>query len=68
MDAYGRFRDNPSHPGLQFKPVVAEARIYSVRISRSHRALGVQHDHTIIWFWIGSHDAYERMIATLRAR
>ena len=61
--AYRLFAADPSHPGLQFKKVKASADVVSVRISRSHRALGVRHGDTVIWFWIGSHDDYERRIS-----
>ena len=61
--AYRIFAADPSHPGLQFKKVKAAADVVSVRISRSHRAPGVRRGDTIIWFWIGSHDDYERRIS-----
>jgi hypothetical protein len=28
-----------------------------------YRALAYQRDDGFVWFWIGSHDAYERMVA-----
>jgi hypothetical protein len=61
--AYRLFAADPSHPGLQFKKVKASADVVSVRISRSHRALGARRGDTVIWFWIGSHDDYERRIS-----
>jgi hypothetical protein len=48
-------KDNPQHPGLQFKRVHPVKPIYSVRINNDYRALGVRKDNIIIWFWIGSH-------------
>lgn len=47
------------HPSLHFKRV---GPYWSVRVDRDHRALGVENDGTIIWFYIGKHDGYERRI------
>ena len=44
---------------LRFKKV---GRLWSVRISRGYRALGLFKDDTIHWFWIGPHDEYERIL------
>ena len=52
--AYRLFRDDPGHPGLRFKRVHQTEPIYSVRVSRGYRAVGVLRDDAIIWFWIGS--------------
>ena len=61
-EAYRLFSTNPQHPSLRFKRVHPTEPIYSVRITRSHRAVGVLAGDVVIWFWIGSHDDYERMI------
>jgi hypothetical protein len=61
--AYRLFRENPQHPSLHFRQVHPTRPIYSARISRSYRALGVREGATVVWFWIGSHDDYERLIA-----
>ena len=63
--AYRLWFDNPSHPGLNFKRIHATRPIYSVRISRDLRALGVVEDDEILWFWIGSHSDYDKLIASL---
>ena len=61
--AYALFERDPRHPSLLFKKVHSDDSIYSVRITRNYRALGVLEGDTIIWFWIGSHEDYERMIS-----
>jgi hypothetical protein len=40
---------------LQFKRVSQARPVYSVRISRDHRAVGILQGEGIIWYWIGSH-------------
>lgn len=60
------FRNDPNHPGLRFKKVHRDTPVFSVRVSREYRALGVLESDTIVWFWIGSHDEYERLISWRR--
>lgn len=60
--AYSLFRDHPEHPSLRFKKVDQSDNIYSVRIGLGYRALGVLEGSTVIWFWIGSHADYDRLI------
>jgi len=51
--------DDHWHPSLHFKKVGAYC---SVRVDANHRALGVERDGSILWFFIGPHDAYEGQI------
>jgi len=48
---------------LRFHQVHPTRPIYSARINIQYRALGIRDADTIIWFWIGSHDEYERLLA-----
>jgi hypothetical protein len=57
--AYQLLRANPQHPSLHFKRV---GRFWSARVGASHRALGVDAQDGIVWFWIGSHEDYDRII------
>ena len=63
--AYRLFRENPRHPSLRFKKVHEHDPIYSVRVSRTCRAVGVMEDNHITWFWIGDHEAYDRLLISL---
>ena len=65
VKAYRIWRDNPQSPGLQFKLVGSRRPVYSVRINDSYRAVGLLDGDTIYWFWIGSHDEYERVIKSV---
>lgn len=64
-EAYKLFRENPSHPGLQFKLIRAKKQIYAVRIGIHYRALGVRDDDVVVWFWIGSHADYDHLVSRL---
>ena len=63
--AYKLWQLNPQAHSLNFKRVGKRQSIYSVRIGRGYRALGLLEDKIIIWFWIGSHDDYDRMLRHL---
>jgi hypothetical protein len=60
--AYRLFQNNPAHPGLHFKKLDGEAGIYSVRIGLDYRALAVMKKDRIVWYWIGSHSEYDRLV------
>ena len=64
-EAYRRFIQNPNHPGLRFKQVHAVKPIYSARVNQDYRAVGIRVVDTIVWFWIGSHTDYEKLISRL---
>ncbi len=63
IQAYKTFTKDPSHPGLQFKKVHHKKPIYSVRIGLGYRALGTKTGDEIVWFWIGSHADYDRLVS-----
>jgi len=64
-EAYTLFRQNPSHPSLRWKPVHPTKPIYSVRVGRGYRAVGIRSADEVVWFWIGSHAAYDQLLARL---
>jgi hypothetical protein len=39
--------------------------IYSVRVGKGWRAVGLLESGTMNWFWIGSHSDYDKLIAQL---
>jgi len=63
--AYRLFQQDPSHPSLQFKKVHDAEPIYSVRITLAYRAVGLREGDEIMWFWIGSHADYDRLLDRL---
>lgn len=64
--AYKTFKQNHNHPGLRFKQVHSSKPIYSVRINIEYRALCVKNGEDLIWFWIGSHSDYDKLLSRLR--
>lgn len=50
---------NPKHPSLHLKKV---SRYWSVRVGIHYRALAVETNDGLIWFWIGHHAEYDKFI------
>lgn len=63
--AYRRFQDSPDYPALHFKKIHILREIYSIRITQNYHALGALQDDEIIWFWIGSHAEYDKLLKNL---
>ena len=56
---FALLKGDSAHPSLQFKKI---GRFYSVRVGLRYRALAVESDDGLVWFWIGSHADYEKLI------
>lgn len=61
--AYRQFQRDPHHPSLRFQQVHPNRPIYSARVGLGNRALAVRDADTVVWFWVGSHAEYDRLIA-----
>lgn len=56
-------KSTPHHPSLHFKKVDPDRKLWSVRIGLHYRALGLEKTDGILWFWIGSHTEYEKLLS-----
>jgi hypothetical protein len=52
-------KSDPRHPSLHLKKV---GRFWSVRVGLRHRALAKEREEGLVWFWIGPHRVYDRLI------
>jgi hypothetical protein len=52
-------KENPKHPSLHLKKM---DRFWSVRVGAHYRALAVEVEGGLLWFWIGSHADYDALI------
>ncbi len=64
-NAYRLFRDNPAHPSLYFKQIHPSFPFYSARVGIHYRAVGICRNETIVWFWIGHHTEYDKLLKKL---
>ncbi len=55
---FALLKDNPHHPSLHLKKI---NRFWSVRVGLHYRVLAVEVEDGLVWFWIGSHAAYNSM-------
>ena len=57
------FQQEPFHPsiGLQQK-----GEVWTVDIGRSYRAIALREGNDFHWFWIGSHEAYNKLLRKLK--
>jgi hypothetical protein len=63
---YKLWKQDSSHPSLEFKKLNTNQPTYSVRAGIGWRAVGVMKDsETIVWFWIGSHSNYDKLLKNL---
>lgn len=53
---YRLLKENPQHPSLHFKKI---GKYWSVRIGIHYRAMAVELDGDMHWFWIGTHAEYD---------
>ena len=54
---------DPYHPSLHFKKVGRRKQLWSVRVGLHYRALGLDKPEGVVWFWIGSHGEYDKLIS-----
>ena len=63
--SYRLWKNNPQHPSLNFKKVHPTDPVYSARVGLNYRVVGLKRDDGMVWFWIGPHDEYERLLDQL---
>lgn len=59
---YELLKKDPKHVSLSLKQI---GRFWSVRTGIKYRALAVEVEGGLLWFWIGSHADYDKLIAEL---
>ena len=60
---YELFREDPFHPSLHLKQV---GEVWTARIGRSYRVIGYREDDAFYWGWIGSHEAYNKLLRRVK--
>jgi hypothetical protein len=60
---YRLWRADPHHPSLHFKK--AGPLVWSARVGRDYRAVAAPVPGGFVWFWIGPHHEYDRLLSSL---
>jgi hypothetical protein len=50
---------DPKHPSVHLKKA---GKYWSARVGMKYRALGVEIDEGMLWFWIGTHAEYDKLL------
>lgn len=58
---YALFREHPDHLSLRFKKLGGYPDVWSVRINDQYRAVGRRSGDMVVWFWVGTHNAFDKM-------
>lgn len=56
---YELLKADPSHPSLHFKKI---GKYRAVRIGLHYRSLAIETEEGLLWFWIGSHSEYDKLL------
>lgn len=64
-EAYIAWARDPWQPSLRFKQIHATRPIFSARIGTDWRAVCIRSDNIALWYFIGSHADYDKLIKTL---
>ncbi len=60
---YALFEREPFHPSLGLKP---KGEVWTVDVGRSYRAIAYRTGDEFHWFWIGSHEAYNKLLRRVK--
>ena len=56
---YSLLKNDPRHPSLHLKKA---GRFWSVRVGLHYRTIAVEVLGGLLWFWIGSHEDYNKLM------
>lgn len=56
---------NSRHPSLHFKRIKKGKSAWSIRVSKDYRMVGYREGDTVTWFWIGTHNDYDKLLRQL---
>jgi len=57
--AFKHLEQDPQYPGTRLKRV---GRFWSARVGASYRALAIDGPDGPVWFWIGTHAEYDKLL------
>jgi hypothetical protein len=57
--SFDLLKANPRHPSLHLKKV---GKYWSARVGRKYRAVAIELEEGLLWFWIGTHAEYDKLV------
>lgn len=65
-DAFALFLENQDHPSLRYHKLADSENLrtnsYSASITMKYRAVCTIDGDTRVWYWVGSHADYDRLV------
>ncbi len=62
-EKFDLLKSDARHPSLHLKKVGGSPPLWSVRVGLHYRALGRDKPEGVVWFWIGAHAEYDRLLS-----
>ena len=59
---FGLFRQNAFHPSLGF---ARKGQVWTAEVGRGYRAMARRRGEDCYWFWIGSHETYNKLLGRM---
>jgi hypothetical protein len=60
---YALLKVDPQHASLHFKKAGKRKQLWPVRVGEHYRALGIDKPEGVVWFWIGTHAEYDKLLS-----
>ena len=57
------FQSDPFHRSLGF---AQKGAVWTVDVGLHYRAIGWREENNLVWFWIGSHEEYNKLMNRIR--
>jgi hypothetical protein len=58
-EKFSLLREDPRHPSLRLKKV---GSFWSARVGLHYRALARERPEGLVWFWLGHHSDYDKLL------
>jgi hypothetical protein len=60
---FALFEGDPFHPSLALKQ---KGEVWTADVGRSYRAIAHREGNNFHWFWIGTHEAYNKLLSRVK--
>ena len=62
-EQFALLEEDSSHPSLRFKQIDRGRGLWSARVTQSYRAAAFKLEDYYLWFFIGTHAEYDKLLA-----
>jgi hypothetical protein len=58
--AFALWKENKGHPSLDFSKLQGKVDVWRAEVGDHHRAVCTKNGDRWVWFWIGTHEDYNK--------